>query len=100
VQQSTDSQWDPDCGNGMHTNATPITGNDPSASNHVYVNRGPYRSHSHPISKRASIVIATHMEALDHATISRAELRAAAVAAGIPATRLLIPADGEVLSFD
>jgi len=47
----------------------------------------------------ASIVIATHMEALDHATISRAELRAAAVAAGIPATRLLIPADGEKLSF-
>jgi len=48
----------------------------------------------------ASIVIATHMEALDHATISRAELRAAAVAAGIPATRLLIPADGEELSFE
>ncbi|MEO7911707.1 MAG: MBL fold metallo-hydrolase [Roseiflexaceae bacterium] len=44
----------------------------------------------------ASIVIATHMEALDHATISRAELRAAADAAGIPATRLLIPADGEI----
>jgi hypothetical protein len=39
------------------------------------------------------------MEVLDHATISRAELRAAAVAAGIPATRLLIPADGEKLSF-
>jgi hypothetical protein len=48
----------------------------------------------------ASIVIASHMEALDHATISRAELRAAAVAAGIPATRLLIPADGEELSFE
>ena len=45
----------------------------------------------------ASIVIATHMEALDHATISRAELRAAAVVADILATRLLIPADGEVL---
>jgi L-ascorbate metabolism protein UlaG (beta-lactamase superfamily) len=45
----------------------------------------------------ASIVIATHMEALDHATISRAELRAAADAAGIPTTRLLIPADGEQL---
>jgi L-ascorbate metabolism protein UlaG (beta-lactamase superfamily) len=43
----------------------------------------------------SSIVIATHMEALDHATISRAELRVAASAAGIPATRLLIPADGE-----
>jgi L-ascorbate metabolism protein UlaG (beta-lactamase superfamily) len=45
----------------------------------------------------ASIVIATHMEALDHATISRAELRAAADAANIPTTRLLIPADGEQL---
>jgi L-ascorbate metabolism protein UlaG (beta-lactamase superfamily) len=42
-----------------------------------------------------STIIATHMEALDHATVSRAELRAAADAAGIPARRLLIPADGE-----
>jgi L-ascorbate metabolism protein UlaG (beta-lactamase superfamily) len=48
----------------------------------------------------SSTVIATHMEALDHATVSRAELRAAADAAGIPATRLLIPADGEELSFE
>ena len=48
----------------------------------------------------SSIVIATHMEALDHATISRAELRAAADAVGIPATRLLIPADGEELRFE
>jgi L-ascorbate metabolism protein UlaG (beta-lactamase superfamily) len=48
----------------------------------------------------ASIVIATHMEALDHATVSRAELRAAADAAGIPATRLLIPADGAELHVE
>jgi L-ascorbate metabolism protein UlaG (beta-lactamase superfamily) len=48
----------------------------------------------------ASTVIATHMEALDHATISRAELRTAADSAGIPAARLLIPADGEKLSFE
>lgn len=47
-----------------------------------------------------SIVIATHMEALDHATISRADLRAAADAAGIPASRLLIPTDGEALRFE
>jgi L-ascorbate metabolism protein UlaG (beta-lactamase superfamily) len=46
-----------------------------------------------------STLIATHMEALDHATVSRAELRAAAGAAGIPATRLLIPADGAELRF-
>ncbi len=36
-------------------------------------------------------VVAVHMEALDHATVSRADLRAAAEAAGIAPTRLLIP---------
>ncbi|WP_377296641.1 MBL fold metallo-hydrolase [Rhizobium sp. SGZ-381] len=44
-------------------------------------------------------VIATHMEALDHATTSRADLRAAADAAGISALRLLIPEDGEKISL-
>jgi hypothetical protein len=29
AQQSTDAQWDPDAGNGRHTDGTPITGNDP-----------------------------------------------------------------------
>lgn len=47
----------------------------------------------------ACTVIATHMEALDHATVSRAELRAAADAAGISPARLLIPTDGEILRF-
>lgn len=47
-----------------------------------------------------AIVVATHMEAVDHATVSRAELRAATHAAGIPAERLLIPNDGDLLSFD
>ena len=47
----------------------------------------------------ASIVVATHMEALDHATVSRQELRRAADEKGIPASRLVIPADGETLSF-
>lgn len=46
-----------------------------------------------------SIVVATHMEAVDHATVSRAALRAAAEAAAISAERLRIPADGETLSF-
>ncbi|MEQ1951802.1 MBL fold metallo-hydrolase [Mesorhizobium yinganensis] len=46
-----------------------------------------------------SIVVATHMEALDHATVSRQELRRAADDIGIPAARLVIPADGETLSF-
>jgi L-ascorbate metabolism protein UlaG (beta-lactamase superfamily) len=46
-----------------------------------------------------STVIATHMESLDHGTVSRAELRAAAEAAGIGKERLLIPADGEIVTI-
>ncbi len=42
-------------------------------------------------------VIATHMEALDHATVTRAELRQQARQAGIDDEQLLIPADGETL---
>ncbi|GAB4214499.1 MAG: MBL fold metallo-hydrolase [Roseiflexaceae bacterium] len=45
-------------------------------------------------------VVATHMEALDHATVSRAELRAAAEASGIPAARLRIPEDGAAIGFE
>jgi hypothetical protein len=30
AQQNTDAQWDLDCGNGVRTNGTPITGNDPT----------------------------------------------------------------------
>ena len=29
TQQATDAVYDPDCGNGVRTNGTPITGNDP-----------------------------------------------------------------------
>ena len=46
-----------------------------------------------------STVIATHMEALDHGTVSRADLREAARQAGISDEQLLIPADGEVLEL-
>lgn len=42
-------------------------------------------------------VVAVHMEALDHATTTRADLRAAADAGKIAAKRLLIPDDGETL---
>ncbi len=45
-------------------------------------------------------VIATHMEAVDHATVSRADLRAYAADAGIVDSQLLIPADGETLVLD
>lgn len=44
-----------------------------------------------------AIVIATHMEALDHATITRQDLCQAAEEKGIAPSRLLIPADGETV---
>ncbi|HEV7339569.1 MAG TPA: MBL fold metallo-hydrolase [Bosea sp. (in: a-proteobacteria)] len=47
----------------------------------------------------AAVVIATHMEALDHATVSRAALRQAAQAHGIGEDRLRIPADGETIEI-
>ncbi len=46
-----------------------------------------------------AVVVATHMEALDHATVSRDELRAFAEKEGIKNNQLLIPADGEILRF-
>ncbi len=46
-----------------------------------------------------SIVVATHMEALDHATIDRQALRRAADQSAIEVTRLLIPRDGEILQL-
>lgn len=46
-----------------------------------------------------STVIATHMDSVDHATISREDLRQYAAAHGIGPKRLLIPADGEELVF-
>lgn len=42
-----------------------------------------------------SLVIAVHLNSLDHGTVSRADLRAHARAAGIPDERLWIPKDGE-----
>jgi L-ascorbate metabolism protein UlaG (beta-lactamase superfamily) len=47
----------------------------------------------------SSVVVATHMDSLDHATVSRAELRHFAEAQGIRREQLLIPADGETLAF-
>ena len=45
-------------------------------------------------------VVAVHMDAFDHATVSRLDLRAAAQAAGIDENQLRIPADGEHLSVE
>ncbi|BCY17724.1 hypothetical protein hrd7_15730 [Leptolinea sp. HRD-7] len=46
-----------------------------------------------------STVVAVHMEALDHGTVTRASLREAARANGIEDNRLVIPADGETVEF-
>ena len=46
-----------------------------------------------------SVVIATHMESLDHGTVSRADLRRYADEQGILSSQLLIPEDGEQLVF-
>ncbi len=35
TQQSVDDPWDTDCGNGVHTNGTPITGNNPLDTSQV-----------------------------------------------------------------
>lgn len=43
----------------------------------------------------ASQVVAIHLEAFDHCTVTRADLRNSARGAGISDDRLLIPADGE-----
>ncbi len=44
-------------------------------------------------------VIATHMEALDHATVSRDALRAHAASRRLSPEGLLVPADGELLTL-
>lgn len=46
-----------------------------------------------------STVVAIHMEALDHATITRSDLRSLADSNKITSSQLLIPADGEILKF-
>jgi L-ascorbate metabolism protein UlaG (beta-lactamase superfamily) len=46
-----------------------------------------------------STIIATHMEALDHATVSREELRTKTTEAGISTAQLRIPADGESIEL-
>lgn len=46
-----------------------------------------------------TVVIATHMDCLDHATVTRADLLEAALQNGIPPHRFRVPQDGEVLLF-
>ncbi|MEP7455531.1 MBL fold metallo-hydrolase [Phyllobacterium sp. SB3] len=49
------------------------------------------------IADEKARIIATHMEALDHATVSRGNLRAFADSNNITTQKLIIPADGEIL---
>ncbi len=51
-------------------------------------------------SAPTSQVVAVHMEALDHATVSRNELRDYASYHDVSPRQLLIPDDGEVLEFE
>jgi L-ascorbate metabolism protein UlaG (beta-lactamase superfamily) len=44
-----------------------------------------------------AVVVAIHMEALDHCPVTRMELRQRADDAGIAPSRLMIPADGEII---
>lgn len=44
-------------------------------------------------------VIAVHMDSLDHATVSREDLRTAADEANVSLTQLLIPQDGDLLQL-
>lgn len=46
-----------------------------------------------------SIVVATHIDALDHGTVSREDLKACAQKNGISKDQLLIPDDGQILTF-
>jgi L-ascorbate metabolism protein UlaG (beta-lactamase superfamily) len=50
-------------------------------------------------SSPEAIVVAIHMESLDHCTVSRNTLRQMADSAAIPPSRLMIPEDGETISF-
>ncbi len=45
-------------------------------------------------------VVATHMESLNHATVTRDQLAAFAADQGVPSSQLFIPRDGETLEFE
>jgi L-ascorbate metabolism protein UlaG (beta-lactamase superfamily) len=50
------------------------------------------------LSGNATVVV-THLDAVDHATVSRAELMRMAADASVDKSRLRVPEDGEILSF-
>ena len=46
-----------------------------------------------------AVVVAVHMESLDHCPVTRDELRQMADKAGLTPSRLMIPNDGEIIAF-
>jgi len=46
-----------------------------------------------------AVVVAVHLESLDHGTVSRADLREAAVVNGVSEQQLRIPTDGEIVEI-
>jgi L-ascorbate metabolism protein UlaG (beta-lactamase superfamily) len=50
-------------------------------------------------SSEKSVVVAIHMEALDHCGVSREELRRMADSKSIPPSRLMIPNDGDIIMY-
>jgi hypothetical protein len=63
-----------------------ITGSDPNKSSHVYVSRGPMRSHSHPTISRANAVTATDpmMHQPTWSLVSRNSSRTTAISGAMP----------------
>ena len=50
-------------------------------------------------SSKETVVVAIHLEALDHCGVSRRDLRRAADSKHIPPSHLMIPDDGEIIIF-
>lgn len=46
-----------------------------------------------------AMVIATHLDAVDHATVTRASLKSACCGDQVATRRLLVPEDGEIMTF-
>ncbi|MFN3719221.1 MAG: MBL fold metallo-hydrolase [Rhizobium rhizophilum] len=59
---------------------------------------GPMVLDTFRLSGNATVVV-THLDAVDHGTVSRADLRRMAAAASLDQSRLRVPEDGELLSF-
>lgn len=50
-------------------------------------------------ASQEAVVVAIHMESLDHCTVTREALRLMAEKTGMPKSRLIIPKDGEIVTF-